>query len=147
MEYQTLDTLRQVAELYPDVPAEKGLSNTERLQRWADLLGRAPGQQLSTLEGTEFVSGARQAGMRSDNSPISVAFADPVLRREGLKDDTYGEAKRFFGISDSELHHIVCYCHFGRSMTAGTAASRVRSIVSMPGARGRMARMWQALIG
>jgi hypothetical protein len=148
MEYQTLDTLGQVAELYPDIPAENRMSNQERLQRWADLLSQAPARQLSTLEGTEYVSGSRQAEMRSDNSPISVAFADSLLRRDGLKSDTYGEAKRFFGLSDSELHHVVCYCHFGRSMTAGTAAGRVRSIISTAGQPlGRVTRAWQALIG
>jgi hypothetical protein len=147
MEYQTLDTLRRIAELHPDGPPETSMTNQERLQRWADLLNRDPAQQLSTLEGTEYAQGSRQAAMRSDNSPISVAFADPVLRREGMKDDTYGEAKRFFGLSDSELHHVVCYCHFGRSMTAGTAASRVRSMVGGGLARSRVARAWQALIG
>jgi hypothetical protein len=86
--------------------------------------------------------------MRRDNSPFSVAFADPILRGEGLKNDTYGEAKRFFGLSDEELHHIVCYCHLGNSMRAGTAAGRVRAIVSIASpSRGLMARTWQALIG
>ena len=66
--------------------------------------------------------------MRADDSPISVAFEDAVLRAEGLSDDTYGEATRFFDLSNRELHNIVCYCHLGRTMTAETAALRVSSI-------------------
>src|SRR3546814_6196482 len=67
--------------------------------------------------------------IRVANSPISVAFDDPVLRADGMTDDSYGEAKRFFGISDQQLHAIVCYCHFCSTMSAESAALRVRSIV------------------
>jgi hypothetical protein len=52
-------------------------------------------------------AGAR-AAMRSDSSPISVAFADPVLRAAGLENDSYGEAKRFFKLTDRQLHKIIC---------------------------------------
>jgi hypothetical protein len=60
--------------------------------------------------------------MRSDGSPISVAFADPVLRAAGLENDSYGEAKRFFELTDRQLHKIICYCHFGATVNAATAA-------------------------
>jgi hypothetical protein len=33
----------------------------------------------------------------------------PLLRAAGLENDTYGEAKRFFELSDGQLHRIVCY--------------------------------------
>jgi hypothetical protein len=52
--------------------------------------------------------------MRGDGSPISVAFEDPVLRAAGLENDNYGEAKRFFELTDGQLHEIICYCHFRR---------------------------------
>jgi hypothetical protein len=41
--------------------------------------------------------------LRATDSPISVAFADPILRAAGLKDDTYGEAERFFEITDGDV--------------------------------------------
>ncbi len=41
--------------------------------------------------------------MRSDHSPVSVAFSDPVLRVAGLSDDTFGEAKRFFELEDASF--------------------------------------------
>ena len=68
--------------------------------------------------------------MRYVATPISVAFADPVLRAAGLKNDTYGEAKRFFEISDTALHDVLCYCHHGATMTAASAAERVRAIIT-----------------
>lgn len=68
--------------------------------------------------------------MRGEGTAISVAFEDPVLRASGLKDDTYGEAKRFFELNDWQLHDIVCDCHVGSTMKARWAATRVRSAVS-----------------
>ena len=44
-----------------------------------------------------------------------MAFNDPVLRAAGLRDDSYGEAKRFFELTDRQLHWLVCYCHYGQS--------------------------------
>ncbi len=67
--------------------------------------------------------------MRGAGSAITVAFEDSLLRTEGLKDDTYGEAKRFFELTDWQLHDIVCYCHFGATMSAGTAARRIRAAI------------------
>ena len=42
--------------------------------------------------------------MRGDDTPISLAFRNPVLRASGMTNDTYGEAKRFFELSDGQLH-------------------------------------------
>ena len=67
--------------------------------------------------------------MRGAGSPITVAFEDPILRAEGLKDDTYGEAKRFFEMTDLQLHEIVCHCHVGATMHASRAAHRVRAAI------------------
>jgi hypothetical protein len=110
MEYKTVEQLGRVAEVHVDQPV---LSRIQRLQRWADLLELQPDRQLWTLLGTEYHDLTERDALRSADSPISVAFADPILRTAGLKDDTYGEAKRFFEISDWELHDVVCYCHYG----------------------------------
>ncbi|MDP9812634.1 hypothetical protein J2W42_005504 [Rhizobium tibeticum] len=48
--------------------------------------------------------------------PIAVAYEDAVFRAEGLSDDTYGEAKRFFELSDWQLHRFVCSCHSGTTV-------------------------------
>ena len=83
--------------------------------------------------------------MRSIGSPLSVAFEDPVLRAEGLTSDTYGDAKRFFQLSDWQLHNIVCYCHHGVTMTAGTAARHVRAVADGSRSRGLFALLRQVM--
>jgi hypothetical protein len=124
MEYKTVEQLERVAEIHPRI-----MSRTEKLQHWAELLDREPNRSLYTFFETEYESPAERAALQRDNSAVSVAFEDPVLRATGLKDDTYGEAKRFFELSDWELHRIVCYCHYGATMSARTAASAVRAIM------------------
>ncbi|OHV86714.1 hypothetical protein [Mesorhizobium sp. ORS 3428] len=126
MRHQTLDQLHAVAEVKTAKPV---MSRTQRLARWAELLEREPGRLLTALTGTEYRAPAERNVMRGDGSPISVALADSVLRDEGLKDDTYGEAKRFFELTDHQLHEIVCYCHVGDVMQASRAALSVRAVL------------------
>jgi hypothetical protein len=123
-EIEQLKTVARVDELYPH-PA---MSRIDRLERWADLLERNPRQFLSTLHQTEYQPARERAAMRCDSSPLSVAFRDPVLRAAGLADDSYGEARRFFELSDHQLHDIVCYCHFGETVSSATAARYVRAM-------------------
>lgn len=128
MKHQTLEDLQRNAVVLPDQNAQP-MTRTERLERWAMLLGREPGRVLDSLPGTEYQPADVRDTMRSVRSPISVAFEDPVLRAQGLKGDTYGEAKRFFEITDWELHGIVCYCHHGQTMTAETVARLVTAAI------------------
>ena len=136
MEYKTVRQLETVAEVTPEGLA---LSRTQRLERWAELLERDPDRKLNTFFETEYESDERRAGLRRDGSPISVAFADAVLRAAGLENDSYGEAKEFFDVSDWELHRVVCYCHYGVAVSARDAARTVRMIASdttLPGVAG-----------
>ena len=123
MEHKTLEQLERVAVVHPDQPRPP-MTRAERLERWAQLLEREPQRQLATLHGTEFRLWTARDQMRSEGSPISVASDDPVLRAEGLTGDTYGEARRFFELSDWQLHEVLCYCHAGTSMSAAAAARR-----------------------
>src|SRR5262245_36002918 len=126
MKHQSLEQLKVIAEVNPQ-DLRPALTRRERLQRWAELLERQRDRRLATLHGTEYQPPERRAEMRSSDSPITVAFDDPVLRADGLKSDTYGEAKRYFELSDWQLHEIVCYCHLGETMSAASAAKRVKS--------------------
>ena len=125
MQHQTLEHLKAVAEVHPD-PTRPVMTRSERLERWAELLERRPERRLATLHGTEYQGGG--AG----------------LRAEGLKDDSYGEAKRFFELSDWQLHEVVCYCHFGETVTGARAARHVRA--AMKPRSGILARL-RAIIG
>ena len=143
MKHQRLDELQTVAEVKQQPP--QAMTRSERLYRWAELLEENPGRRLSTLNQTEYQPAAARELMRSDGSPISVACADAMLRGAGMKDDSYGEARRFFELSDDELHDVVCYCHFGETVTAATAARHVRSAINPR--TGIFARLRDLIIG
>jgi hypothetical protein len=123
MRYRTLEQAKQVATIRPT--AAPRMSKRERLDRWAELLEQHGGALRSLYE-TEFAPWHRRRTMREDNSPLSIAYADPVLRGQGLAGDTYGDAVDFFGLSHGEAHHILCYCHCGHSISAELVATRVR---------------------
>ena len=139
-EFDQLQNLARINQYYPHqtMPREK------RIQRWAELLEADPQRLLSTLHETEYQPHAVRAALHCDNSAISVAFNDPVLRAAGMKNDTYGEAKRFFELSDRQLHRIVCYCHFGQTVSAGESARHVRAAMGGP-TGSAFARLRQAI--
>ncbi len=67
--------------------------------------------------------------VRADDSPLTVAYEDPVLRAEGLASDRLGDAMDFFELNDNEAHVAFCSCHVGSSFEARFAASRVRALI------------------
>ncbi|KLK93578.1 hypothetical protein AA309_07905 [Microvirga vignae] len=128
MEHRPLSELGHVADLKPsEVPV---LSKRERLDRWAELLEREPDRLLRTLDEIEWKPKAVRLAMRADNSALTVAFNDPVLRTAGLLSDRFGDAVNFFQISEHDAHIVLCSCHGGQFMRAEEAARRVRGIRS-----------------
>ncbi|MCZ8547968.1 hypothetical protein OOJ09_27645 [Mesorhizobium qingshengii] len=125
MKHQTFDELQSIADINPMAPALL-MTRVQRIERWAELLEMHPSRCLAALTGTEHLYSGIRDEARATGSPITVAFDDPVLRASGLKSDTYGEAKRFFELSDWQLHEIVCSCHAGATMRSDWAAGRVR---------------------
>jgi hypothetical protein len=140
MRHQTLDQLHAVAGVRLH-PIALEMTRTQRLVRWAELLERQPNRFLTALEGTEYRSVLERDLMRGDGSAIAIAFEDPILRAEGLKNDTYGEARRFFELTDHQLHKVVCYCYVGATMQSTRAARCVRAAIE---GRGFFARVWDA---
>jgi hypothetical protein len=134
MKHTRLDELRHVAAI-ETMPVRAPMSRRERLERWAEVLESAPERRLKTLEEMEFVPRDERPFMRADNSPLTVAFQDPVLRGDGLSSDTLGDARTFFGLSEGQAHRLLCSCMNGRAIQSGLAARRVRGIV----ARSRLA--------
>ena len=145
MKHQTLEQLQIVAAVDQGY-LRHTMSRGERLERWAELLERNPDRRLSTLHQTEYQPVRARGAMRGDGSPISVAFEDPVLRAAGLENDNYGEAKRFFELTDRQLHEIICYCHFGATVTAATAARHIRAVRTRR-QPGMFARLHDAFVG
>jgi hypothetical protein len=104
------------------------LTKKELLERWALALERRKGAPLRTLRETEYKPAKERLALQQENSPLTVAFEDPVLRSAGLTSDRFGEVARFFGLSPWQLHDVVCSCHFGETVAAEAAAARVRRL-------------------
>jgi hypothetical protein len=147
MEHRTLSEIKHVAQV-TRLRTER-LSRRERLERWAAALERDTGRQLKPLMRVEFLPKHEREFLRRDDSPLAVAYADPVLREEGLMSDYLGEAVTFFELSDSEAHYLLCDCHYhgGVMMTPGTVAKRVRGVASRVTLRELWQRMCRAALG
>jgi hypothetical protein len=128
MEHKPLSELSGVAtvQLSPPKPA---MTRQQRLGRWAEALERDPKRTLRSLEEIEWKSVEERRAVRADESPLTVAFEDPVLRAEGLAGDRLGDAIDFFELSDSQAHYALCSCFHGHAMQAGEAARRVRGMM------------------
>jgi hypothetical protein len=113
---------------YATVIRPQELSKKELLERWALALEKRQDSHLCTLRETEHKPPKEQATLREENSPLTVAFEDPVLRSAGLASDQFGEVARFFEISPWQLHDVVCSCHFGETVAAEVVAARVRHL-------------------
>lgn len=100
-------------------PTLPKMSKAERLMRWATVLSVDPRRILNTLNQIERMQPAERLAYRVDDSPLSLAAADPVLAEEGLKGDTVGDAARFFELSEGEMHAMNCYCIHGSQAYAG----------------------------
>ncbi|WP_210484339.1 hypothetical protein [Microvirga antarctica] len=126
MEHKLLDQLRSVADVQPP----QVMTRQERLDRWITLLEQDPTRRLTSLEEIEYRPPAERARVREDNSPLSVAFDDPILRADGLASDRVGDAMSFFGLTEGQVHYAFCSCMSGRSMDASAFAQRLRNAVS-----------------
>jgi len=126
MKHQNIDELGAVAEIVPFETTRK-LSRRERLERWADLLDANPGR-LNALTRIEYMGPRERPQARVDNSPLEVAFKDPILREDGLAGDRLGDAMAFFQLSDRQAHRLFCDCHYAGSMTGTGLAVRLRRV-------------------
>src|ERR1700752_4491764 len=136
MKNQNMNDLGAVAEIVPFEITRK-LSRRERLERWADLLDRNPGK-LNALTRIEYLTRTERPEARADNSPLEVAFKDPVLRQDGLTGDRLGDAMAYFELSDRHAHRLFCDCHYAGSMTGAGLAARLRRLAK-GGIRARFA--------
>ncbi|HEX2134861.1 MAG TPA: hypothetical protein VHG30_03005 [Microvirga sp.] len=128
MEHRFVDELRTIAEVHGG--ERLVLTRRERLERWAECLAADPKRRLKSLGEIEFTPRSRRASLRADNSPLTVAFEDPVLRSAGLGSDQLGEAIAFFELSEGQAHRLLCSCMNGWSMEAGSTARKVRRLAN-----------------
>jgi hypothetical protein len=110
-----------------DVLPAASLAPRDRLERWAELLERHPAC-LRAIPDVEQGSRRAREARRIDGSPLTVAYQDPVLRAAGLGGDTIGDAAGFFGLSQAQLHHLVCGCRHGPTLEPQVTALELRAL-------------------
>ena len=123
MQYRSMEQIASEADVFT-IPS---LSRRGRLERWAEALARQRAQ-LCAIQDVEYGPRRERDARRADHSPLTVAYEDPVLRAAGLRGDTIGDAAEFFGLSHAQLHHLVCYCHYGLTMDPQATAAQVRGL-------------------
>lgn len=128
MEHKTIEVLRDLADVR--VASQALLTRRERLDRWALLLEREPTRRLRSLGDIELKAPSERPTMRSPDSPLTVAFEDPLLRQQGLVSDRLGDGMAFFDITEEDAHQLMCSCMNGWSMASGKVARRVRRIAN-----------------
>jgi hypothetical protein len=136
MKHMTLDEIRHKAEVSTAVedPAER---RRRRLRRLAVVVELHRGT-LNLLSRIEFVPQSKRLLLRADSSPLTVAYSDPILRKEGLAGDTLGDAMDFFSLSHREAHHLFCDCHYMGPVRPEKVAGRVRSVAN----RNTFGQLW-----
>lgn len=117
---QTLTTAEIEALAIP-LPAP-AMTKKEKLLRFAEIIRKAytpegRDRAFVIFHGLEYVEERRLAEYHHPHSAFTAAGMDPVLQRAGLKKDAIGgydvsalEAKRFFELSQKELHEFSCDC-------------------------------------
>jgi hypothetical protein len=127
MKHTPVAEISRVADVHA-IPLKPPMTRVERLERWAEALDREPDRVLTSIEEIEWKPEAERRATRADDSALTVALEDPVLRAEGLASDRLGDAMAFFRLTDADAHFALCSCIYGQSMQAGVAARRVRML-------------------
>jgi hypothetical protein len=144
MEHKPLIELQAIADVRFS-ETQTPMTREQRLERWIGLLEADPERKLRSLHEIEHLSASDRRACRSDESPLSVACQDPILRSSGLKSDRVGDCTDFFGLTDDQMHHAFCSCNTGLKMTGAEAAARLRAVLDGHHAHHSSGGLWQAL--
>ena len=127
MEHKPLSELETIA----DVKHAETVFLTleQRLERWIEALEAEPNRPLRSLYEIEYRPLDERRECRADNSPLSVAYEDPVLRAQGLQSDRLGDCMDFFGVTEHQMHYAFCSCHVGFNFKGKQAAERLRRLL------------------
>ncbi len=101
------------------------MTKAQKLERWAQIIDKSP-IPLSTTHGLEYCASADLLQWR--NSPMALAAADPVFQDAGLTGTTVGDVRKFFELSNEELHSFSCDCH--GSVSNAQMSQRLRNIAA-----------------
>jgi len=145
MKHQIPAEIISTSELIPLI-GKPAMTPRERLELWADALERHAGP-LNALRRLESLSPDALRAYRGNNTPLTVAFADPALRVEGLRGDSLGDVMDFFALSDHDAHLLFCDCHYNGTMTGTNLAHRLRYHARRGEWLAKWARTFRRLLG
>ncbi|QGM97400.1 hypothetical protein [Methylocystis parvus] len=133
MKPQTIDDISSAARVSRH-PFPAWMLRRRRLERLAELLEAAP-TPARLFVTMECYPRRDRLMLRQEGSPLFVAFADPLFRREGLTGDSVADGVAFFGLSLREAHALLCDCGYGGVMRMGAPlngliAARARRLAS-----------------
>ena len=145
MKHQTKEQIAKIARVVQSDDANDAqwwFVRRRRLERLARLLGDHQGPML-LFSDMECYPKSKRLALRRDGTPLTVAFKDLQFRKEGLGGDSIGDAIRFFHLSMTEAHQLLCYCGYAEANrrsapTAAMIAQQARSIA----ARRTFAELW-----
>ena len=127
MEHKPLSELEAIADV-KDADTVF-LTREQRLERWIEALEAQPKRLLRPLYEIEYSPLDKRRQCRADNSPLTVAYEDAVLRSQGLRSDRLGDCMDFFGMTEHQMHYAFCSCHVGSNFTGKQAAERLRRLL------------------
>ena len=142
MLHRDLDQIQGITQSATPAP----LTRKQRLERWAQALDLCEGKRLKALEDVEYIAPSERRLLRHPRSPIAIAFADPVLRADGLKGDSLGDAMDYFALTDRQAHDLLCDCNYHGRMMASEVATNVRDL-SRPLYNLLKTQAWGAIAG
>lgn len=128
MKHVPIENLRPVAAVSSAPALSRANIRRNRLGHFAALLEAHEGS-VSLFNQLEYLSETEVKALRSDHSPLAVAFADPTFRAQGLANDEYQAAIEFFDLNPTEAHHLLCACHYlSRHPPGHLVAKRARKL-------------------
>lgn len=122
--------------------ADRPMTQRERLNRWAEVLEKEPDRRLRPLLRVELYAERERDLLRGDETPLALAYADPVMRADGLSSDRLGDARTYFGLGGGDIHALVCDCRYQGRMRASDVARRLRALAHPNPFARFWARIW-----
>jgi hypothetical protein len=135
MEHKPLLELQAIADVEL-AETQNSMTPEQRRDRWITVLQGHGERKLRSLHEIEHLPAATRRTFRADDSPLAVAYQDPILRSAGLRSDRVGDCTDFFAFSDRQMHYAFCSCHVGAQLTGTEAAERLQQV-----ARGMSGKM------
>jgi len=142
MKYMPLEDIKLEAKVSPVLRETPRTRRRRRLERLATLLERHHGT-VNLLSGIEYTTYSARLRLRADDSPLALAYSDPLLRQEGLDGDTLGDAVIFFDLAQGEAHHLFCDCHYPIPTRSEMVGARARSVAAKLSFREMRERIWR----